>query len=86
MSCLVCDQLRAELAQVTQERDEMKYQLQVHADLIGETEHGLRKQLAHVRAALKMCVDAWMYEGEPSAIGYEIAIDKAQQALGKGQP
>jgi len=38
--------LKAELAQVTAERDEMKYRLQVHADLIGETEHGLRQQLA----------------------------------------
>lgn len=38
--------LQQQLAAVTQERDEYKYRLQVHADLIGETEHGLRQQLA----------------------------------------
>jgi hypothetical protein len=46
----------------------------------------LVKELAQCRAALNLCIDAWKHEGEPSAMGYEIAIDKAQQALRKGQP
>lgn len=42
-------QLQATLAAREAERDELKYRLQVHADLIGETEHSLRTQLAALR-------------------------------------
>lgn len=36
---------------------------------------------AQLEEALKMCVAAWEHDGEPSAIGYELAIQKAQHAL-----
>lgn len=35
--------------------------------------------------ALRMCVAAWQQEGEPSAIGYELAIAKAEAALAQAE-
>jgi hypothetical protein len=34
-----------------------------------------------IEQALKNCVDAWTHEGEPSAIGYEVAVAQAIAAL-----
>lgn len=35
--------------------------------------------------ALKLCVEAWDCDGEPSACGYEHAVDRARQAIAKAE-
>ncbi len=53
-------------------------------------DHELNKPVLQARVtaleeALKLCIEAWKHDGEPSAIGYEWAIEKAQQALATAQ-
>jgi hypothetical protein len=43
--------------------------------------NALQARLAQVEGALRDCIAAWEHEGEPSAIGYEVAVDKAKALL-----
>lgn len=75
--------LKQERAQLTQaqEREEMyKTQAEIYA---ARAKHAEESERA-LREALKLCVEAWEHEGEPGAIGYELAIEKAQAALQSG--
>jgi chromosome segregation ATPase len=89
------DHLKTELEQVKAERDESKYRLQVHADLIGEAEHSLRQQVATLtkrevrlrealvktRRELWYCNEQMKYHGADEGCGVTEALAESEQAL-----